>query len=101
VAGVAVNCHPSRSGQIKDGKPDPREFSPLIFAEEAPGAEVPLGGFEEDHLRFHFRLGMLAGLGNLGLERRQERPDFPAIERLLRDRFAYFEDDIPHEDPLR
>lgn len=46
------------------------------------------------------QMGMLSLVQGWGLELRQETPDFAAIERLLAARYAYWDDDVSHDDPF-
>ena len=43
---------------------------------------------------------MIASLRVFGLENHWQTPNFPAIKDFLKVRYHYFEDDLPHEDPL-
>ena len=71
------------------------------FRVESPTAEpVPIGLFTLDAMNYNRQLAMLDLLNHWGLECHQETPDIPAIERLLADRYGYWDEDVPHDDPF-
>jgi hypothetical protein len=74
----------------------------LALSPEAEGEpEPPLGIFlnvaDLDQARI-WAIGSL--VANLGLHVHSSIPDIPAIERLLAARYAYWSDDVPHDDPF-
>lgn len=69
-------------------------------AESATAEPVPIGLFTCDAMNDNRQLAMLALLNHWGLECHQETPDIPAIERLLADRYGYWDEDVPHDDPF-
>jgi len=74
----------------------------LALSPEAEGEpEPPLGIFlnvaDLDQARI-WAIGSL--VANLGLHVHSPIPDIPAIERLLAARYAYWSDDVPHDDPF-
>ena len=68
--------------------------------ESATASPVPIGLFTVDAMDEHRKLAMLSLVKHWGLELRQKTPDIPAIERLLADRYGYWNDDVPHDDPF-
>ena len=71
------------------------------FQQESAAAEpVPIGSFTLDAMNQHRQLAMMSLLNHWGLECQQKTPDLPAIERLLTDRYGYWDGDVPHADPL-
>ena len=71
------------------------------FHQESASAEpVPIGLFTLDAMNQHRQLAMMSLLNRWKLESQQKTPDFPAIERLLADRYGYWDDDVPHDDPF-
>ncbi len=68
--------------------------------ESATAAPVPITSFTAETLDIHRRFSMMSLLKIWGLECHQETPDMPAIERLLAARYAYWDDDVPHDDPF-
>ena len=69
-------------------------------AESASAEPVPLGLFTLDNMNDSRRGSLLALLSRWELECHQRTPDITAIERLLADRYGYWEDDVPHDDPF-
>ena len=66
-------------------------------AESATEEPVPLGLFTLDAMNENRLLAMMPLLNHWGLKCSQRIPDFPAIERLLADRYGYWDDDVPHD----
>ena len=68
--------------------------------EDASTSPVPIGLFTQDAMDENRKRAMLALLKHWGLELRQRTPDMPAIEQLLANRYGYWYDDVPHDDPF-
>ncbi|OLS13020.1 MAG: hypothetical protein RBG13Loki_3380 [Promethearchaeota archaeon CR_4] len=69
--------------------------------ESETAINVPLGEYTKENIIAYFHMNMLASVRALELEHHQRTPDIPAIKRFLKERYKYFEDDIPHKDPFR
>ena len=69
-------------------------------AESAAAEPVPFGLFTLDNMNNSRQGSLLALLSRWELECHQKTPDLTAIERLLADRYGYWEDDVPHIDPF-
>ena len=61
---------------------------------------VPMTVYNEEAVRMALKVSQLATLKTLGLECRQQTPDFDGIDDFLRERFNYCTDDVEHEDPF-
>ena len=61
---------------------------------------VPMSAYSEEAIRMALRMSQGATLKTLGLECRQQTPDFDAIDDFLRERFNYWKDDVEHENPF-
>ena len=68
--------------------------------ERATDAPVPVGFFNLDSMDNNRQLSMLFLVKHWGLECHQATPDIPAIEQLLADRYGYWDEDVPHDDPF-
>ena len=68
--------------------------------ESATAPPVPVALFTPERMQDARQIAMLSLLKHWGLERYQETPDMPAIERLLAARYGYWDDDEPHDDPF-
>ena len=78
-----------------------REMMEAAFSSESASAEpVPIGLFTLDAMNDNRQLAMMSLVKHWGLECQQRTPDIPAIERLLADRYGYWDDDVPHDDPF-
>ena len=78
-----------------------KQATEAAFRPESPTAEpVPIGLFTLDAMNQNREFAMLALLNHWGLECQQGTPDIPAIERLLADRYGYWDEDVPHDDPF-
>ena len=78
-----------------------REMMEAAFRPESATADpVPIGLFTPDAMNSNRQLAMMSLLNHWGLECHQRTPDIPAIERLLADRYGYWSDDVPHDDPF-
>ena len=71
-----------------------------VRPESAAAKPVPIGFFTLDAMNENRWFAMLSLLNHWGLERHQETPDIPAIERLLAERYGYWDEDVPHDDPF-
>ena len=69
-------------------------------AESATAEPVPHRLFALENMNKNRRLGLLPLLSRWELECHQRTPDITAIERLLAERYGYWEDDVPHDDPF-
>ena len=69
-------------------------------AESATADPVPIGLFTPDSMDQNRQLSMLSLLKHWGLEFQQGTPDITAIEHLLAERYGYWTDDVPHDDPI-
>lgn len=106
VHGAVVNYRVQRCQEPVRNPDDQKrhidEFQKLAWREETEeDEEVPRGLLTEEHLRLMLQSSMGSTLKVLGLECRQATPDFTAIDDFLRERFGYWHDDVPHEDPLK
>ena len=78
-----------------------REMMQAMSSPESATAEpVPIGLFTADAMNDNRQFAMMSLLKHWGLECQQRTPDIPAIERLLADRYGYWDDDVPHDDPF-
>ena len=77
-----------------------RMIREALEVENPSASPVPIGLFTLDAMNENRKLAMLALVKHWGLELRQRTPDIPAIEQLLADRYGYWDDDIPHDDPF-
>ena len=78
-----------------------REMMQAMSRPESATAEpVPIGLFTPDTMNDNRQLAMMSLLKHWGLECQQRTPDIPAIERLLADRYGYWNDDVPHDNPF-
>ena len=78
-----------------------REMMQAAFSPESGTAEpVPLRLFNLEAMDDGRRIAMLSLVKHWGLECRQTTPDISAIERLLANRYGYWEDDALHDDPF-
>ncbi len=78
-----------------------RMFQEFEKDESETAINVPLGEYSRKKILDLAHLNMIASVGALELEIHQRTPDFPAIKRFLRERYNYFTDDLPHNDPFR
>lgn len=72
----------------------------MVREEGVDDTAVPMTMYNEETVRMALRVSQLATLKTLGLECRQQTPDFDAIDNFLRERFNYWTDDVEHEDPF-
>ena len=78
-----------------------REMIDTGFHPESATAEpVPISAFTPEAMNDKREVAMMALLRHWGLELRQRTPNIPAIERLLADRYGYWDEDVPHDDPF-
>lgn len=57
---------------------------------------MPASVFSEENLRIYFKTLVTGFVQTAGLELHQSTPDFPALERLLTERYG-LKDDVEHE----
>ena len=82
-------------------KVNEKEIAQAAFdPEDATAKPVPIGLFTVDAMNQHRQFAMMPLLNHWALECQQETPDLPAIERILADRYGYWDDDVPHDDPF-
>jgi len=81
---------------------DDREKIAVIMkrAEKSTDPPIPIETFSEEEIRMAQKISMVSTLKALNLEIRQRTPDFAGIEHFLRNRYMYWTDDIPHENPF-
>ena len=78
-----------------------REMIEAAFRpESATDNPVPIGLFTLDAMNDNRRLAMLSLVNHWGLKCQQMTPDIPAIEQLLAERYGYWDEDVPHDDPF-
>ncbi len=76
-------------------------FQMLAFEPETAMLKgVPLAVFSLENLEYNRVFGLVVFLKGVGLDVHQGTPDLPAIEHFLAERYAYWSDDIPHDDPF-
>jgi len=94
----------SASGYRRDDLSDPatrEKLSLLAYEPEQPGWPTPPARlYTREDLDLARQMGMLKLPEYWSLELRQATPDFPAIESFFAERYAYWSDDIEHEDPF-
>ena len=77
------------------------EMMRAAFRQESATADpVPIGLFTLDAMDENRQRAVLPLMKHWGLELQQKTPDIPAIEQLLADRYGYWDNDVPHEDPF-
>jgi hypothetical protein len=77
------------------------KFTELSRRPEDPSwPSPPATLYPREDLVFARQVAMLKLVEYWDLHMRQKTPDFPAIERFLADRYAYWADDIEHDDPF-
>jgi hypothetical protein len=57
---------------------------------------IPVEIFSEENLRINLSLSQFSTLRGLGLEAKQNTPDFEAVNHFLKIRYHYWDDDIAH-----
>jgi hypothetical protein len=72
----------------------------MNLAEEADFPPIPIEQFTEEKMKNALNISMISTLKILGLEVRQETPDFDGIKHFLGYKYNYWTDDIPHENPF-
>ncbi len=68
--------------------------------ESATAESVPAGRFTFDQMNDKRQLAMLSSLRHWGLELHQSIPDYTSIELFLKERYGYWDDDVPHSNPF-
>ncbi|MGH2869451.1 MAG: hypothetical protein ACRDNK_18050, partial [Solirubrobacteraceae bacterium] len=90
------------SGYTQEDLADPelrKKFERAAFEPEDPKwPQPPASLYTYDDLAWARKVAMLNVVKIWSLEVRQPTPDFPAIEQLLSERYAYWSDDIEHAD---
>ena len=64
--------------------------------ESDAGQDIPVDLFTLESLQENRVTAMFSLLKHWGLELHEEMPDFQGVERLLADRYGYWDDDVPH-----
>ena len=83
---------------IEEGKK--QMFKAAFQAESGAAEPIPLGLLSLDNMNRHRQNAMLSLIRFWDLECHQQTPDNPAIEQFLADRYRYWDDDVPHDDPF-
>lgn len=83
---------------LEEGKE--RLTKAALQVESGADAPIPLGLLSIDNIDQHRRTAMMSLVDFWGLECQQQTPDFPAIEQFLAERYGYWDDDVPHDDPF-
>jgi len=100
-ANIAINYRLRQMGALDRAPSDDekRKLGQLALQPETPDMpEVPLSLFTIQAMEDARCTAMLSLVGNWGLHGHQPTPDFPAITKVLADRFGYWTDDVPHDD---
>lgn len=103
VANITWNCRFSGLGRASEGGIQAMKDSMkhiMEGEEEESTAPVPMLAYTEEAIRMALRMSQSATLKTLGLECRQQTPDFDAIDDFLRERYNYWKDDVEHENPF-
>ena len=101
VFNIAMNYRLPRNPSNSLSGETQREMAQMAATpESATAAPVPIGSFTLDSMNNHRQLAMMSLLNHWGLECHQRTPDIDAIERLLADRYGYWNDDVAHDDPF-
>ena len=101
VANIVMNYRfPSDRFYILSEATQREMMEAALRPESATADPVPIGLFTPDAMNSNRQLAMMSLLNHWGLECHQRTPDIPAIERLLADRYGYWSDDVPHDDPF-
>jgi len=72
----------------------------MFMRAEQPDDPAPMDMFTEDALREAIRFSWPSTLKVWGLQLRQNPPDIDALESLLAERYGYWTDDAPHDEPF-
>lgn len=99
LANVAANERLSRMVAPNAWGPNIAPTMQQLINKEETGEEagnLPESVFSETNLRTHLMMSMTVFAKYHGLEVRQRTPDFPALERLLTERYG-FKDDVEHD----
>jgi hypothetical protein len=101
LANVATNYRTRILSPSDDSAQYNEIFLKLIVEEETDDSlPVPLAEYTEESIRLAHKFFMISTLHAVGLDCRQETPDFQAIERFLAERYNYWTDDAEHVDPF-
>ena len=77
------------------------EMLRAAFEPESDSSRIaPAALFTPDAMQQARQNAMLSLVAHWGLECHQQTPDFAGIERLLAARYAYWDDDVAHDDPF-
>ncbi|MCZ3365419.1 MULTISPECIES: hypothetical protein [Methanobacterium] len=75
------------------------EWEMIIDNEESKNSSIiPTLEFNEENIRMSLNVSMISTLRLLGLECKQQTPDFEAINHFLSNRYNYWNDDVEHEE---
>ena len=103
VLNVSLNYR-IRAASALDEPPSEDELRRLSEQARRPETEdmraVPPSRFTMEAMEDARRFAMLSLVGYWRLRGHQPTPDFPAITRVLADRYGYWTDDLPHDDPF-
>lgn len=76
-------------------------FQMLAFEPETAALQpVPMAAFSLENLEFNRVMGLPMFVRGVGLDVHQRTPDIPAIEHFVSERYRYWLDDVPHDDPF-
>lgn len=90
-----------RVNKVQHPAQEMQKITEMVFARDMNTVEdiAPVSAFNVEHLRIVSKMSQLSTLKGLGLGHRQATPNFNGVNILL-NRFRYWEDDIPHDDPF-
>ena len=101
ILNIALNYRFQRNHLDLLSEEGKNEMTEAAFSPESASDEpVPIGLFNLDEMNKNRQIAMLALLNHWDLECHQETPDISAIERLLANRYKYWDEDVPHDDPF-
>ncbi len=92
--------HPISARELREPDAHERLFRISREPEDDRQPRVPVRMFTREKMKDTRELAMLSLLAHWELERHQQTPDFPAVERFLATRYGYWHDDVDHEDPF-
>lgn len=102
-ANIAINYRLRLLGALdrSPSEDERRRLAQLARQEETADMPlVPLSLFTLEAMENARCMAMLHLVQHWDLEGHQPTPDFPAITRVLADRYGYWTDDVPHDDPF-
>lgn len=88
------------NGKNIDHKKEMEEYMKIFTKPESKDDIIPFSIINIKSMQESKKMMMLSSLVNWKLELKQITPDLPAIEKFLKIRYKYFEDDINHIDPF-